>query len=163
MKKVTDAMLRKAFLAAGLASTAPAMAADNAASFTHVSCNGAPNEIRVTVKNVKKSAGLVTAELYRNDPDGFLNKKGREFRVRYAARAPATQFCVTAPAPGQWAIVVYHDENANQKFDKNAFGLPAEPYGVSQNPKIRLAPPPISEVLFDVADAGASVDVRLKD
>jgi len=138
-------------------------AADSIPVFNHVSCKGEPNEIRITVKNVKQSAGLMTAELYRNDPDGFLNKKGREFRVRYAARSPMTQFCLEAPAPGEWAIVVYHDANANQKFDKSAFGLPAEPYGLSRNPKVRLAPPPISEALFEVAEAGASVEIRLKD
>jgi uncharacterized protein (DUF2141 family) len=147
------------WLAGGAAAPAPA----DSAAFTHVSCKGAPNEIRVTIKNVKQSAGLLTAELYRNEPEHFLKKAGREFRVRFAARAPLTQFCVTAPAAGKYAIVAYHDRNANLKFDKNAFGLPAEPYGVSQNPTIRLAPPPIEETLVDVEGAGAAVEIRLKD
>ena len=156
-------MLRT-ILAAGLLAglAAPAWGAQDAA-FTHVSCKGGPNEIRVTITNVKKNAGLMTAELYRNDPDGFLNKKGRLFRVRYAAHSPVTQFCVAAPDAGQWAMGAYHDQNANQKFDKNAFGLPAEPYGVSGNPKIRFAPPPIGEALFEVAETGASVEIRLKN
>lgn len=140
-----------------------APAAADGAAFAHVSCKGAPNEIRVTIKNVKKSAGLMTAELYRNEPDHFLKKTGREFRVRFAAKAPLTQFCVTAPAAGKYAIVAYHDRNANLKFDKNPFGLPAEPYGVSQNPTIRLAPPPIEETLVDVDGAGAAIEIRLKD
>lgn len=157
-------MVRRWVLTAGLVAglSAPASGAEEAA-FTHVSCKGEPNEIRVTITNVKKSAGLMTAELYRNDPDGFLNKKGRLFRVRYAAHAPVTQFCVAAPEPGEWAMGAYHDQNANRKFDKNAFGLPAEPYGVSGNPKIRLAPPPISAALFPVAETGASVEIRLKN
>lgn len=158
-------MLRRTIVAAGLIAgltvSAPAFA--GAASFEHVSCKSGPNEIRVTVKGVRKSAGLMTAELFRNDPDGFLNKKGRLFRVRYAAHAPQTQFCVTAPEPGKWAVAVYHDENANQKFDKGAFGLPVEPYGVSQNPKIRLGPPPIEEALFTVADSGADIEIKLKN
>lgn len=160
-------MLRQAIIAAGLAcfSGAAALAADSTAtkSFEHVSCKGEPSEIRVTVKNVRQSAGLMTVELFANDPEGFLNKKGRLFRVRYAAHAPLTQVCVNAPGPGLWAMAAYHDVNANQKFDKNAFGLPAEPYGVSGNPKIRLAPPPIEETLFEVAETGASVEIRLKN
>lgn len=148
--------------AAAFATLTPATAKDSAA-FTHISCKGAPNEIRVTIENVKKSAGLLTAELYRNEPEHFLKKAGREFRVRFAAHAPVTQFCLTAPSPGQFAVVAYHDENANLKFDKNTFGLPSEPYGVSRNPKIRLAPPPISDALFDVPEAGAAVAIRLKD
>jgi len=157
-------MLRLTIAAAfwpALGALAPA-AADSAA-FTHVSCKGAPNEIRVTIKGVKKSVGLMTAELYRNEPDHFLKKTGREFRVRFAAHAPLTQFCLTAPAAGKYAIVAYHDRNANLKFDKNPFGLPAEPYGVSQNPTIRLAPPPIEETLVEVDGAGAAIEIRLKD
>lgn len=153
--------MRNAFLAAAL-SAGPAAAADVAA-FSHVSCKGEPNEIRVTVTGVKKSAGLMTAELFRNDPEGFLNKKGRLFRVRYAAHAPVTQFCLNAPEPGFWAVVAYHDENANRKFDKGALGLPVEPYGVSRNPKIRFGPPSVEEALFEVAETGASVEIRLKD
>lgn len=163
------AMVRATQLTAGLLAglhlglTVPPAQAAQDAGFTHVSCKGEPNEIRVTVSNVKKSAGLMTVELYRNDPDGFLNKKGRLFRVRYAAHAPVTQFCLYAPAPGAWAVGAYHDENANRKFDKNAFGLPAEPYGLSGNPKIRFALPPISEALFEVAETGASVEIKLKN
>jgi uncharacterized protein (DUF2141 family) len=152
-------MWRKAILLAVLAA---APAADDAGPFEHVSCKGGPNEIRVTVKGVKKSVGLMTAELFRNDPEGFLNKKGRLFRVRYAAHAPVTQFCLEAPEAGQWAVVAYHDENANQKFDKGAFGLPVEPYGISRNPKMRLGPPPIEDALFDVDEGGAAVEIKLK-
>ena len=155
-------MLRRALIAVGLISAAPAGAA-SLEPFEHVSCKGEPNEIRLTVNNVKQSAGLMTAELFRNDPEGFLNKKGRLFRVRYAARAPFTQICLNAPEPGQWAVAVYHDKNANHKFDKGAFGLPIEPYGISGNPKIHLAPPPIAEALFEVAESGASVEIRLKN
>lgn len=159
-------MLRKAILGAAMAGgtlfpAGPAAADDGV--FAHVSCKGQPNEIRVAVTNVKRSAGLLTAELYRNEPDHFLRKAGREYRLRFAANAPETRFCLTAPGPGKFAVAVYHDENANLKFDKNSFGLPAEPYGLSRNPKIRLAPPPISEALIDVREEGAVAEVRLKD
>ncbi len=32
--------------------------------------------------------------------------------------------CVAAPEKGQYAVVVYHDENGNHKFDRNGFGFP---------------------------------------
>ncbi|NJR31436.1 DUF2141 domain-containing protein [bacterium] len=149
--------------AAGLVFMSCTAAAETGASQGHMSCKGEPREILVRVVNVKKSIGLMTVELYRNDADGFLNKRGREFRQRFAARAPVTEVCLHAPAAGQWAMVVYHDENANEKFDKGTFGLPVEPFGVSQNPKIRLAPPPIEKALFEVAENGATVEIGLRD
>jgi len=73
-----------------------------------------------------------------------------------------TKICLKAPESGAFAMSAYHDENANQKFDKNAFGLPAEPWGLSNNPKVRLAPPPVEKALFTVsADGGAQVHIRL--
>ena len=138
-------------------------AAAGASSFEHVSCKGGDNEVRVSISGVKQSVGLMTTELYRNEPDNFLSKRGREFRTRFAAHAPLTQFCLYAPAPGLYAIVAYHDKNANLKFDRNAIGLPKEDYGVSNNPKIRLAPPPISKALIDVPASGVSIEIRLND
>ena len=81
-------MLRQAVLAAGMTALVGGAAA--AAPFDHMSCKGEPFEVRITVSNVKQNAGLMTVELFRNDPDGFLNKQGRLFRVRYAAHAPMT-------------------------------------------------------------------------
>ncbi|MFN3959256.1 MAG: DUF2141 domain-containing protein [Parvularculaceae bacterium] len=150
-------------LAAALAATTGAALAQEEAAHQHLSCKGEPHEILVRVVNVKKSAGLMTIELYANDPDGFLNKRGRLSRHRFAASAPATEVCIHAPEAGQFAMVAYHDENANEKFDKGAFGIPVEPYGVSQNPKIRLAPPPIEKALFEVAETGATVEIKLRD
>ena len=138
-------------------------AAPASSGMAHVSCRGAANEIRLTINNVKESVGLIAADLYRNEPDNFLNVDGREKQVRFAARAPITQFCLTAPADGDYAIAIYHDENANGRFDKGVFGLPAEPWGLSQNPRVRLGPPPISKSLFSVADDGADVDIRLRN
>ncbi len=147
--------------AASLAMASGAAAQDEA-PHKHLSCKGEPREILVRVSNVKKSVGLMTIELFRNDPDGFLNKRGRLSRQRFAARAPVTEVCIHAPEAGLFAMVAYHDENANEKFDKGTFGIPVEPYGVSQNPKIRLAPPPIEKALFEVAETGATVEIKLK-
>lgn len=144
--------------------TAPAVAVDMAATQKpHVSCTGKPNEIRIVVKNVKKSVGLMTADLYSNDAEGFLHKQGRVGRARFAAKAPVTVFCIDAPTADAYAIAVYHDKNANQSFDKNPLGLPAEPFGLSNNPKMRLAPPKIEEALFGVAADGAIVEIDLNN
>lgn len=149
--------------AAAVGISAAAAADSTPAQIAHVSCTGAPNEIRIVVRNVKKSVGLMNADLYRNDESGFLHKEGRVNRVRFAAKAPVTMFCLDAPATDFYALAVYHDKNANHAFDKNPLGLPAEPYGLSNNPKMRLAPPKIEEALFQVAADGATVEIELNN
>ncbi|MEQ8176800.1 MAG: DUF2141 domain-containing protein [Amphiplicatus sp.] len=130
---------------------------------SHMSCNGAPNEIRIIVRNVKKSVGLITVELYADDQENFLRTEGRVERVQFAARAPETSFCVHAPEATTYAIGLYHDQNANNRIDKGALGIPVEPYGVSNNPRMRFAAPTVEESRFSVPREGAFVDIRLKN
>ena len=161
--------------ATALAAASPAAAGDEpkssgagAASYpalppiAHMSCTGAPNEIRVRVKNVKRSVGIVTVELYADDQETFLSKEGRVRRLQFAARAPETAFCVHAPEATSYAIGLYHDQNANNRIDKGALGIPVEPYGVSNNPRMRFAPPTIEDSRFEVRPEGAYVEINLK-
>lgn len=159
-------------LALGAASAESASADDSATTektvqeagkfkFDHVSCKGAPFEIRIVVEGVKKNQGLVTADLYPNDQEHFLRKRGRVKMARYAAKTPATKFCMSAPEAGLFAIAIYHDRNANADFDKTGIGLPAEPWGLSNNPKARFGPPPIEKALFEVTEAGATLAIKL--
>ena len=131
-------------------------------SFEHVSCSGADNEIRVLVTGVKKSVGLVTVDLFPNREENFLRGRGRIDQVKFAAKAPITKICLHAPESGLFALSAYHDENANGDFDKTGLGLPAEPWGISNNPKVVFAPPPVEKALVEVgAKTGAHVHINL--
>lgn len=134
-----------------------------AAAYAHVSCIGAPQEVRIVISNVKRSEGLVTADLYRNDEAGFLRREGRVGQARFAARAPYTVLCLNAPEAGEYAVAVYHDRNANKTFDRNSIGLPAEPFGISNNPRIRFRPPDVGEALFSVSPEGAIIEIALRN
>ncbi len=129
--------------------------------FEHVSCNGGANEIRLVVTGVKRAAGRITADLYPNREDGFLKSRGRLTQVKFAAKKPITSFCIKAPETGLFAIAVYQDENANNDFDKGALGLPAEPWGISNNPKVRFSAPPVEKALFEVTETGAELEIKL--
>ena len=149
-----------------LATTVPSFADDTAEmpQIEHVSCIGGANEVKIVIKGIKESAGLVVADLYRNDKEGFLKRAGRVAQVRFAAKSPETKFCMRAPEPGLYAMAVYHDENANKTFDRRAFGLPAEPWGISNDPVIRFGPPDIEDTLFDVAkEHGAFVEIDINN
>lgn len=134
---------------------------DNRFDFEHVSCNGAENEIRVIVTGVKQSAGLIVADMYPNNQEVFLRGRGRIKKVKYAARTPETKFCVPAPETGLFAMAIYHDRNANGDFDKNGLGLPAEPWGLSNNPRGLFGPPKVERTLFEVRAEGAEVEIEL--
>lgn len=80
---------------------------------------------------------------------------------RQPARPGAMRFTFRGLPPGRYAIAAYHDLNGNGRLDKQTFGLPAEPYGFS-NDVGRIAPPSFARALIDVVDPTTIVSVRLK-
>ena len=152
-----------ATVGAGLCAMAMAQDVEPTEPFAHVSCRGEPFEIRVTVHRVKKGVGLMTADLYPDDAEKFLRSVSSLSKVRFAAKAPETQFCVYAPEAGDYAVSVYHYKNANKKFDKGAFGIPVESFGLSRNPKLRFSAPPIEKTLFAVPEEGVDITIKLRN
>jgi len=135
----------------------------NAQVIDHPSCSNANFEIRLQIENVPKSAGLIVAELYPDKEDGFLSGRTRVAIARYAARAPKTSFCLEAPGPGEYALSIYQDMNANTDFDRTFLGLPKEPWGLSNNPHVSLKGPRLKDALFTVGEQGTDLDIRLRN
>lgn len=138
-------------------------AATEPPEYDGLACDEGGPTIRVTVENVKAADGVIVADLHDDKVENFLKPGRHVARVRATAEKGSTSFCLPAPATGVFAIGVYHDENANREFDKGALGLPAEPYGVSRNPKMRFGPPKFKKARFDVAEDGADIVIKLKN
>jgi len=64
-------------------------------------------------------------------------------------------------APGFYAVSVFHDENMNQKLDKNFVGVPKEGYGASNNPKKKMGPPSFEETKFQLSGMEQSLEIKL--
>jgi len=140
---------------------APAALAQPAAP---AGCTGPASNtwLKVVISGVRSSAGLVAVTLYADDSSRFLVHHGS----LYVGRAPATQgtteTCIFVPRPGIYALAIYHDENANQKFDRTGLGLPAEGYGFSNNPGTLFGLPSFSSVRIQVLKSGLSSHIQLK-
>ncbi|MEQ1668750.1 MAG: DUF2141 domain-containing protein, partial [Sulfuriferula sp.] len=77
---------------------------------------------------------------------------------------PATKGVMTAtfnslPA-GNYAIIVYHDENDNGKLDLRLGMFPKEGYGLSNNLK-PLGPPAYQDARHNVPEAGMKTTIQL--
>lgn len=126
-------------------------------------CAGQENVIHVAVSGVGSDLGTITADLHGERPEEFLKKSKKLLRVRVPARSGTVRLCFQAPKSGVYAIGVYHDENANKRFDKGLFGIPAEPYGISNNPRILFGPPSHEDSAFVVAPEGIELEITLRD
>lgn len=126
-------------------------------------CYGPPYSIYLTVRNVQESEGLITVDVHGDDPEKFLKSGAKLARIRVPAVKGDTQFCIAFPKAGVYALAIYHDRNANMKLDKTWIGLPDEPFGLSNNPPMRLAMPRHRDSAFTVDGPRLPTMVILSD
>ena len=129
-----------------------------------IACHGAtsPYRVFVTVQGVRSAHGYVVANVYGADRRRFLEDNGWLYVWRDPARQGDETICLYLPAPGAYALVMYHDANANGVLDQGPFGLPREGYGFSNNVRPFLAPPSLRSASFVVAAGDTRLSIRFR-
>lgn len=127
-------------------------------------CTGTPSAtwIDVAVEGVKNSQGLIAITLYADKPRKFLARHGSLYVGRVPAHEGVTVGCIFVPKPGVYALAIYHDEDANQNFNRTGIGLPAEGYGFSNNPSTLAGLPSFKSVRLNIPRSGLVTRVRMK-
>ncbi|MDE2059490.1 MAG: DUF2141 domain-containing protein [candidate division NC10 bacterium] len=124
-------------------------------------CDSNSAAIEVRVHGVRNDRGNIMFILYGDNPDDFLAKGKTILKQRTPAKRGTVAFCVIVPKAGMYAAAVYHDENANGKFDRNWIGLPGEGGGFSNNPTQFLVIPSHSQVAFHVSNSQTRLEIQL--
>jgi uncharacterized protein (DUF2141 family) len=147
-----------------LAGSLGALAAPAAAQGAPAGCTGKPSAtwINVIVEGVRSSRGLMAVTLYEDNSRKFLVKHGSLYVGRSPATAGTTRTCIYLPQPGVYALALYHDENANQVFDRTGIGLPAEGYGFSNNPATLAGLPSFRSVRLAIPRTGMTTRIQMK-
>jgi uncharacterized protein (DUF2141 family) len=118
--------------------------------------------LQVVASGLRSGNGLLAVTLYADVPGKFLVRNGSLYVGRVSAVAGTTSACIHVPQPGVYAIALYHDENANQKFDRSGIGLPAEGYGFANNPATLAGLPSFRSVRLNVPRSGLTTRVTMK-
>lgn len=86
----------------------------------------------ITVPNIDSLKGEIQVSVYDNGKS-FL-KENEEYRIyRFKVNEEKGRFVINDLPNGEYALIIYHDENNNKEIDKSIFGLPQEGYGFSKN------------------------------
>lgn len=127
-------------------------------------CTGTPSAtwLNVSAQGLRSGNGLLAITLYADNPRKFLVSRGSLYVGRVNANAGSTVGCIYVPSPGVYAVALYHDENANQKFDRSGIGLPAEGYGFSNNPATLAGLPSFRSVRLNVPRSGLTTRIQMK-
>jgi uncharacterized protein (DUF2141 family) len=134
--------------------TAPAAvaAATSTAQATPSAAQAAPqiaSVLHVRVVNLRNSTGQVICTLF-NSPMAFPTDSTRALaQIAVPIKDNAALCSFGGLAPGKYALVAFHDENSNGKFDRNWFGLPKEGYTFSNNVRPVFSPPSFKAAAFD--------------
>jgi len=63
---------------------------------------------------------------------------------------------------GEYAVKIFHDENANGKLDTRMFGIPSERYGFSNNARGKYGPPDYEEAAFMVSGKTTRIEIEVR-
>ena len=120
------------------------------------STNSTSAVLTVHVTGLESNTGRVQIAL--TDADGF----DKDDHLRDAALSienGAARWTVDSIPHGTYAVRLYHDKNANGQLDTNAFGMPKEAYGFSNNARGRFGPPDFEEASFALEKDSLSLTI----
>ena len=119
--------------------------------------------LTVHVIGARNSKGKVRAALF-SGAEGYPNDASKAVQTQSADIDPQTssaQIVFTNVPDAVYAVSVFHDENMNQKLDKNFVGVPKEGYGASNNPKKKMGPPNFAETKFQLSGTQQPLEIEL--
>ena len=134
-------MIRPALLAAALAAAGPALA----------------TEVTFEVSGIEAQGGHVLVVLY--DEGSFLKKPLKAARLDPVVGKVSGAF--RDVPEGVYAISAIHDLNDNNRLDSNMIGIPTEPYGFSNNPKL-WGPPRFSDAKVSIEGSTQHFAIQLR-
>lgn len=145
-------------VSAAVAQTAPAQAAVQGPHAASCEAGASVPAVLLTVTGFKDHVGQVRVKVFRGVEDEFL-KSGKSL-VKFDVPVPASgdvEVCV--PLPGNhpvYAISVLHDRDMDGKTD-----LWSDGFGVSNNPKLKMAKPPVKQVAFKAPQSVGAMKIVL--
>jgi uncharacterized protein (DUF2141 family) len=125
--------------------------------------NLSQNVLHVHVVGLRNSKGYEVCTLYNSSAaSGFPGDDSKSLRTVRVHIESDSATCDFAGIPaGEYAIVTFHDENANGKFDRNMLGLPLEQYGFSNSLRPMVSAPKFQDAAVQFGGGEQGVTIRL--
>lgn len=116
--------------------------------------------LEVDIEGLRNSRGVIRACLTQ-DRLHFPNCRADSAAVRQSVNAGAGRVVFVGVTPGDYAVILFHDENANRRLD-TLLGIPKEGFGFSRNPVVRFGAPRYDRTDIEIAPGFTRIRVRLQ-
>jgi uncharacterized protein (DUF2141 family) len=127
--------------------------------------NAAPqNILRVQLGGFRSNHGTARCSIFNDrDPAAFPSNGDKLFKLAVAPTITnaTAEADFTGLPPGKYAMVCYHDENNNGKFDENMLGMPKEGYCFSNNIKPKFSAPNFDQCAFGYQGGAQSIAITM--
>ena len=120
-------------------------------------------DVGVRLSGLSNTKGVVQFCL-TDQADRFLLCKNNPLAIRRtvaAAQIGTGRLHLGNVRPGTYALLIFHDENANGKLDM-ILGMPREGFAFSANPAIKMRAPRWEEVRVTITPGIGTQTLRLK-
>ena len=124
------------------------------------SASALAGDLTVKLHGIRAQTGLVKVAVV-DSQEAWDGKAAPVQADGVPAQGEEASFTFKDLKPGNYAVMITHDENGNGKMDTNVMGMPLEGYGFSNNPQV-MRKPTWDEARFQVTVTGAAIDVDLR-
>ncbi|MYD44576.1 MAG: DUF2141 domain-containing protein [Gammaproteobacteria bacterium] len=116
-------------------------------------------DLTIKITNVEETTGTIYIAIWKDETNWPAGEPWRGYTT--AVQAPETNYTLDIEE-GIYAVSVFQDLNGNAKLDRNAIGLPREPYGISNDAPARFGPPKWQKMTFRVGAEGYTAELKLR-
>ncbi len=116
--------------------------------------------VEIQISNIRLVDGTIMVALYDN-AEHFLTANIVQSAMDPVRKSGTQTMMLSGIEPGEYAISIFHDVNANGILDKNFLGIPKEPYGFSHNARGRFGPPKFADAKFSVQKQHQVLEISL--
>ncbi len=118
--------------------------------------------LTIHVDGFRNDKGMIGGVVFQT-PAGWPEDDDRAFRRTAVPVAGNSHPVLSFPdlPPGRYGIAVLHDENSNQRLDRNVFRIPKEGFGFANNPHVGLSTPSWKESSVQVTCPKTEIKIHL--
>ncbi len=103
--------------------------------------------LMLEIHNIRTAQGTVWVGIYDNEKH-YFNQSKALVKAKQVSATGRIALEINDLRYGSYAVALFHDINDNGILDRNALGVPTEPYAFSQLPPSKWRLPKFDEIKF---------------
>lgn len=119
-------------------------------------------DLKIELVGLRNTKGNIVLALF-SDSQGYPDKPEAAVRSEVFTVTDVSMTITISDIPyGNYAVTIFHDENADSELNTNLLGIPQEGIGFSGNPKIWKGVPKYEKSQFNFSPDQEKITIKVK-